>query len=80
MLFEDRTLENILSDLKGTVGSGISTDEGTLIDHAFRGAAAELEKAYIELSLVDQNGYAETADTPHRRVYYIKCYHNCGEN
>jgi hypothetical protein len=25
-------------------------------------------------------GYAETADTPHRRVYYIKCYHNCGEN
>ncbi len=65
MLFEDRTLENILSDLKGTVGSGISTDEGTLIDHAFRGAAAELEKAYIELSLVDQNGYAETADREH---------------
>ena len=39
MLFEDRTLENILSDLKGTVGSGIS--------------------------LVDQNGYAETADREH---------------
>ena len=65
MLFDDKTLENIMSDLKATVGGGISTEEGTLIDHSFRGAAAEFEQAYIELGIVDQNGYAETADREH---------------
>lgn len=65
MLFEDKTLNNIMLDLKDTVSSGISTEEGTLIDHSFRGAAAEFEQAYIELGLIDQNGYAETADREH---------------
>ena len=65
MLFEDKTLNNIMLDLKDTVNSDISTEEGTLIDHSFRGAAAEFEQAYIELGLIDQNGYAETADREH---------------
>lgn len=65
MLFDDKTQENIISDLKEASGSGTDTREGTLIDHSFRGAAAEFEKAYMELGLIDQNSYAETADREH---------------
>ena len=65
MLFDDKTLENIVSDMGDTVDSGINIAEGTLIDHSFRGAAAEFEKVYMELGLIDQNGYAETADREH---------------
>lgn len=64
-MFDDKTQENIISDLKGAAGSGTDTREGTLIDHSFRGAAAEFEKAYMELGLIDQNSYAETADREH---------------
>lgn len=65
MLFESKTLNNIMADMKSTVGGGMSTGQGTLVDHAFRGAAAEFEQAYIELWMVDQNGYAGTADREH---------------
>ncbi len=65
MLFDDKTQNNIIADLKAAADPGTSTGEGTLIDHSFRGAAAEFEKAYIELGLIDQNGYAETADREH---------------
>lgn len=65
MLFEEKTLNNIMLDLKDTVNANMSTGEGTLIDHSFRGAAAEFEQAYIELGWIDQNGYAETADREH---------------
>lgn len=65
MLFEDKTLNNIMLDLKDSIECGMSTEEGTLIDHSFRGAAAEFERAYIGLGLIDRNGYAETADREH---------------
>lgn len=65
MLFDDKTQNNILIDLKAEVDSDVNTEEGTLIDHSLRGAAAEFEQAYIELGLIDQNGYAETADREH---------------
>lgn len=65
MAFEDKTQNNITIDLKAAIEPDTSTEEGTLIDHSFRGAAAEFEKAYIELELIDQNGYAETADREH---------------
>lgn len=65
MLFEDKTLNNIMADLKSTVKSDINKEEGTLIDHSFRGAAAEFERAYIELGLIEKNGYVETADREH---------------
>jgi len=65
MLFDDKTQNNIMIDLKEAVDPDTNTEEGTLIDHAFRGAAAEFEQAYIELGLIDQNGYAETADREH---------------
>jgi len=54
-----------MDDLKATVDDGMDTREGSLIDHSFRGAAAEFEKAYIGIALADQNGYAETADREH---------------
>ena len=47
MLFEDKTQNNIMIDLVETVDSDVNTEEGTLIDHSFRGAAAEFEQAYI---------------------------------
>lgn len=65
MPINDKTLNNIMIDLKNTVKGDISTEEGTLIDHSFRGAAAEFEQAYIGLGIIDQNGYAETADREH---------------
>ncbi len=65
MLFENKTQENIMIDLKAATDPDTNTEEGTLIDHSFRGAAAEFEQAYIELGMIDQNGYAETADREH---------------
>ncbi|MEY8518633.1 baseplate J/gp47 family protein [Lachnospiraceae bacterium 29-84] len=65
MLFDDKTQNNIMADLKEAADPGTDAGEGTLIDHSFRGAAAEFEQAYIELGLIDQNGYAETADREH---------------
>lgn len=65
MLFDDKTQNNIMIDLKEATDPDTNTEEGTLIDHSFRGAAAEFEQAYIELGLIDQNGYAETADREH---------------
>lgn len=65
MLFDDKTQNNIMIDLKAAIDPDTNTEEGTLIDHSFRGAAAEFEQAYIELGLIDQNGYAETADREH---------------
>ncbi len=65
MLFEDKTLENIMVDLLAEIDCSISTEEGTLVNHALRGAAAEFERAYMELSVADLNGYAATADREH---------------
>ena len=61
MAFEDKTQNNIMIDLKAAIEPDTSTEEGHIIDHSFRGAAAEMEKAYIELELIDQNGNAKTA-------------------
>ena len=55
MLFDDKTQNNIMIDLIESVSGDISKEEGTLIDHAFRGAAAEFERAYIGLGLIDKN-------------------------
>ncbi len=65
MLFDDKTQNNIMIDLTEATDPDTNTEEGTLIDHSFRGAAAEFEQAYIELGMIDQNGYAETADREH---------------
>lgn len=65
MLLEEKTLDNIMTEMKNTVKSDINVREGSLIDHALRGAAAEFEQAYIELWMTDQNGYAQTADREH---------------
>lgn len=65
MLFDDRTQENIVTDMADSIESSTTVVEGTLIDQSFRGAAAEFERIYMELGLIDQNGYAETADREH---------------
>lgn len=64
-MFEDKTQNNIIADLRDRVDSDINTAEGSLIHHAFAGAAAEFEKVYLGLEMVDQNGYAVTADREH---------------
>jgi len=65
MTYRDKTLNNIMSDLIERVDSDMSTGEGTLIDHSFRGAAAEFEQVYIELGVMEQNAFATTADREH---------------
>lgn len=65
MLFESKTQNNIVADMKAATSPDTNTEEGTLVDHALRGAAAEFEQAYIELGMIEQNGYAETADREH---------------
>lgn len=64
-MLEDKTQNNIITDLKAAIEPGTNTGEGTIVDHALRGAAAEFEQAYIELGMIEQNGYAETADREH---------------
>jgi uncharacterized phage protein gp47/JayE len=64
-MFEDKTQNNIMQDLIDTVDGDISTEEGTLINHSFAGAATEFEQAYIDLDLLDENGYMATADREH---------------
>lgn len=64
-MFENKTQNNIMIDLIKTVDSDISTEEGTLINHSFTGAATEFEQVYIDLDLIDKNGNAETADREH---------------
>lgn len=65
MLFEDKTQNNIIIDMKNEVTTDVSTDEGTILDLSLRAAAAEFERAYIQLALIEQNGYANTADREH---------------
>ncbi len=65
MLFEDKTLNNIMNDLKDSIETDMDIEEGSLIDHSFRGAAAEFERAYMGLGLIEKNGYAQTADREH---------------
>lgn len=48
-MLEDKTQNNIITDLKAAIEPGTNTGEGTIVDHALRGAAAEFEQAYIEL-------------------------------
>ena len=65
MLFEEKTLNNIMLDMVKSVDGDINTDEGTLVNNAFKGAAAEFEQVYMNLGMVDQNAYALTADREH---------------
>lgn len=65
MLFDEKTQNNILIGMKNAIDSEMGMAEGTLIDHSLRGAAAEFEQAYIQMGLIDQNGYAQTADREH---------------
>lgn len=44
MAYEDKTLNNIIIDLKNAVESDVSTEEGTLVDHAFRGRRQSLNR------------------------------------
>lgn len=64
-MFDDKTQNNILDDLKAAVDPDTNIGEGSLVDHSFRGAAAEFEQAYVELDLIDKNGFAKTADREH---------------
>ena len=65
MQFEDKTMENIMIDLLADIGDDVGKEEGTLVNHALRGAAAEFERAYMGLGVTDLNGYAATADREH---------------
>ena len=65
MLFEDKTQNNLMIDMVASVDGNMSTEEGSLINHSLRGAAAEFEQAYMSLGVIDKNGYALTADREH---------------
>lgn len=64
-MYENQTYEKILQRLIDAVPSGIQKMEGSFIFDALAPAAAELALAYIELDIVLNEGFADTASLPY---------------
>lgn len=64
-MFEDRTYENIMAEMMEDMPDGVDTSEGSLIYNACAKQAVRLEYAYMLMSGLDNNMYADTADLDH---------------
>lgn len=60
-MFEDKTFENILDGMLSNVPSDINKREGEIIYDALAPAAMELANAYINLNLILDETFADTA-------------------
>lgn len=64
-MFEEMTFEKIMADMMTDMPDGIDTSEGSLIYNACAKQAVRLEEAYLVLSGIEKNMYADTADLEH---------------
>lgn len=64
-MFEDRTYENIMSEMMSKMPDGVNTDEGGLIWNACAKQALMLEEAYLAMQYLEDNLYADTQDEEH---------------
>lgn len=64
-MYEEMTFEYIMNQMMEEMPNGLDTSEGSLIYHACAKQAARLEEAYINLSVLADNLYPNTADLDH---------------
>ena len=64
-MFEDMTYETIMRQMMEDMPDDIDTSEGSLIFNACAKQAVRLEEAYLLLSGLEKNMYADTADREH---------------
>lgn len=73
-MYEEMTYEKIMSDMMKDMPSGVDTSEGSLIYNACAKQAVKLEEAYLRMSAIEKNMYADTADLDH----LIRCGNDRG--
>lgn len=59
--YEDKTYDNILTDMMGRVTTNVDKREGSIIFDALAPVAAALAESYINLGVTSDNVYADTA-------------------
>ena len=64
-MYEDMTYETIMREMMEDMPDDVDTSEGSLIFNACAKQAVRLEEAYLLLSGLEQNMYADTADLEH---------------
>lgn len=64
-MFEEMTYEKIISDMMSDMPDGVDTSEGSLLFNACAKQAVRLEEAYLVLSGIEKNMFADTADLDH---------------
>lgn len=64
-MYEEMTFEYIMNQMMEEMPNGLDTSEGSLIYHACAKQAARLEEAYMNLSILSDNLYPDTADLDH---------------
>ncbi|MGN1318828.1 MAG: baseplate J/gp47 family protein, partial [Lachnospirales bacterium] len=60
-MFEEMTFENILKSALSKVSSDVDKRQGSIIYDAIAPACAELAQAYIQMDLILENSFADTA-------------------
>lgn len=60
-MFEDKTFETILADMLARVPSNLDKRQGSIIYDALAPTAAELAQTYINLNVILDNAFADTA-------------------
>ena len=70
-MFEEMTYETIMRSMMEDMPDDIDTSEGSLIFNACAKQAVRLEEAYLILSGIEKNMYADTADLEH--IYRLGC-------
>lgn len=64
-MFKEMTYEKIISDMMSDMPDGVDTSEGSLLFNACAKQAVRLEEAYLVLSGIEKNMFADTADLDH---------------
>ena len=64
-MYEEMTFEKIMSDMMKDMPDDINTAEGSLLYNACAKQAVRLQEAYLLISALEENMYADTADLEH---------------
>lgn len=64
-LYEDRTYENLMAEMRADVSSDIDQQEGSFIDLVLGKQAVRLEEAYENLDYIHENMLCDTQDREH---------------
>ncbi len=62
---EEKTYETIMAEMMAEMPDGVNTMEGSLIWNACAKQALQMEEAYLDMQIVEDNMYADTQDEEH---------------